>query len=196
MLNLICREDAAEFGRKWNGLGKAMAFSLWIQIGAAAGLSGLLRGPKRAGPCLAVAPRVAPPGMGRQPFCPLRGSLVNPPDLQKRCGPCNFKPMKAIRVLVLFILALAMLPLPSELYLWIRAVVFVSALLCFWEEYKKGLSYFAILFLALMVLYNPFFQVHLREKAFWLVLDLGSMLLFAYPWLKPFIKRSGAAEGN
>lgn len=104
--------------------------------------------------------------------------------------------MKAIRILVLFILALAMLPLPSELYLWIRAAVFVSALLCFWEEYKKGLSYFAILFLALMVLYNPFLQVHLREKAFWLVLDLGSMLLFAYPWLKPFIKRSGAAEGN
>ncbi|MFZ9699973.1 MAG: DUF6804 family protein [Flavobacteriales bacterium] len=104
--------------------------------------------------------------------------------------------MKAIRVLVLFILALAMLPLPSEFYLWIRALVFVSALLCFWEEYKKGLSYSAILFLALMVLYNPFLQVHLREKAFWLVLDLASMLLFAYPWLKPFFKRSRAAEGN
>lgn len=104
--------------------------------------------------------------------------------------------MKAVRVLVLFVLALALLPLPSEFYLWIRAVVFVSALLCFWEEYKKGLSYFAILFLALMVLFNPFLQVHLREKAFWLALDLGSMLLFAYPWLKPFLKRSEQAEGN
>jgi hypothetical protein len=47
-----------------------------------------------------------------------------------------------------------------------------------------------------MVLYNPFLQVHLREKAIWLVLDLASMLLFAYPWLKPFFKRSRAAEGN
>ena len=50
MLNLICGEDGAEFGRKWNGLGRALAFSLWIKIWAAAGLSGLLRGPKRAVP--------------------------------------------------------------------------------------------------------------------------------------------------
>jgi hypothetical protein len=52
--------------------------NLWV-FWAAAGLSGLLRScRKRAGPCTAVAPKVALPRKGRQPFRPLRGSLVNP----------------------------------------------------------------------------------------------------------------------
>ncbi len=59
--------------------------NLWV-FWAAAGLSGLLRScRKRAGPCTAVAPKVALPRQGRQPFRPLRGSLVNP-CRRRRCG--------------------------------------------------------------------------------------------------------------
>jgi len=54
------------------------AFKLECGIWAAAGLSGLLRGLKRAGPRPAGAPRVALPVRGPLPFQPLRGSLVNP----------------------------------------------------------------------------------------------------------------------
>jgi len=45
---------------------------------AAAGLSGLLRGPKTGQPTPAKAPDVALPVKGRLPFRSLRGSLVNP----------------------------------------------------------------------------------------------------------------------
>ena len=54
------------------------SFLFPMAVWAAGGLSALLRSPKRAGPRPAVAPKVALPVQGRLPFCPLRGSCVNP----------------------------------------------------------------------------------------------------------------------
>ena len=55
-----------------------VSFLFPMAVWAAGGLSALLRSPKRAAPRPAVAPKVALPVQGRLPFCPLRGSCVNP----------------------------------------------------------------------------------------------------------------------
>ncbi|MBP9781079.1 hypothetical protein KBC89_00295 [Candidatus Woesebacteria bacterium] len=89
------------------------------------------------------------------------------------------EPIKAVAIIVGFLLLLAILPLPYGYYTFLRLTVFVSSLFLAYQLYVKKRLNLSIVLTGLALLFNPVIPVYLSRE-FWLPIDLVSAGIFFY----------------
>ena len=72
----------------------------------------------------------------------------------------------------------AILKLPIAYYTFLRAVVSLGALLLIYIWVKQKHIPWAIIFIIVLILFNPLFPIYLHRKSIWIPLDVIIGLLF------------------
>lgn len=68
--------------------------------------------------------------------------------------------------------------LPIEYYTFLRIVVSLGAILAIYNFFKIKNYYWLIIFVAVLVLFNPVFPIYLHRKSIWVPIDTIVGLLF------------------
>ncbi|GEN75492.1 DUF6804 family protein [Chryseobacterium hagamense] len=68
--------------------------------------------------------------------------------------------------------------LPIEYYTFLRILVSAGALLVLYHTITSRLPYFSIVFLAILILFNPVFPIYLYRKGIWIPIDTITGILF------------------
>lgn len=68
--------------------------------------------------------------------------------------------------------------LPIEYYTFLRILVSAGALLVLYHTVTSRQPYFSIVFLAILILFNPVFPIYLYRKGIWIPIDTITGLLF------------------
>ncbi|MCA6067243.1 hypothetical protein JI747_008655 [Chryseobacterium sp. RG1] len=77
--------------------------------------------------------------------------------------------------------------LPIEYYTFLRILISIGALLVLYNTISFRQHYFSIIFLVILILFNPVFPIYLYRKSVWIPLDIITGILFL---LINFIERS------
>ena len=92
----------------------------------------------------------------------------------------------------------ALLKLPIEYYTFLRTIVSLGAVLLIYGWLKQKNYSLAIVFILILILFNPFFPIYLYRKSIWIPLDIIAGLLFLlvafYNRKEPIKKDEKAAE--
>ncbi|MBT2562541.1 DUF6804 family protein [Pedobacter sp. ISL-64] len=92
----------------------------------------------------------------------------------------------------------AIFKLPIEYYTFLRTIVSLGALLLIYIWVKQKHIPWAIIFILVLILFNPLFPIYLHRKSIWIPLDIITGLLFLliafYPKKQPAKKEEKAAE--
>ncbi|MGQ7853378.1 DUF6804 family protein [Pedobacter sp. WC2501] len=72
----------------------------------------------------------------------------------------------------------AILKLPIEFYTFLRTIVSLGAGLLIYSWIKQKNYSFAIVFVLVLILFNPLFPIYLHRKSIWIPLDIITGLLF------------------
>lgn len=76
--------------------------------------------------------------------------------------------------------------LPIEYYTFLRILISIGALLVLYNTLSSKQHYFSILFLIILILFNPVFPIYLYRKNIWIPIDIITGILFL---LISFIER-------
>ncbi|WP_449388912.1 DUF6804 family protein [Chryseobacterium lineare] len=68
--------------------------------------------------------------------------------------------------------------LPIEYYTFLRILVSVAALLVLYITLSAKQHYFSIIFLVILILFNPVFPIYLFRKSLWVPIDTITGILF------------------
>ncbi len=68
--------------------------------------------------------------------------------------------------------------LPIEYYTFLRILVSAGALLVLYHTVTSRQPYFSIVFLAILILFNPVFPIYLYRKGIWIPIDTITGILF------------------
>jgi hypothetical protein len=68
--------------------------------------------------------------------------------------------------------------LPIEYYTFLRILVSVAALLVLYITLSAKQHYFSIIFLVILILFNPVFPVYLFRKSLWIPIDTVTGIVF------------------
>ncbi|WP_312991274.1 DUF6804 family protein [Chryseobacterium flavum] len=68
--------------------------------------------------------------------------------------------------------------LPIEYYTFLRILVSIGALLVLYNTLSSKQHYFSIIFLVILILFNPVFPIYLYRKNIWIPLDTVTGVLF------------------
>lgn len=68
--------------------------------------------------------------------------------------------------------------LPIEYYTFLRILVSAGALLVLYHTITSRQPYFSIVFLAILILFNPVFPIYLYQKGIWIPIDTITGILF------------------
>lgn len=68
--------------------------------------------------------------------------------------------------------------LPIEYYTFLRILVSVAALLVLYITLSARQHYFSIIFLVILILFNPVFPIYLFRKSLWVPIDTITGILF------------------
>lgn len=68
--------------------------------------------------------------------------------------------------------------LPIEYYTFLRILVSVAALLVLYITLSAKQHYFSIIFLVILILFNPVFPIYLFRKSLWIPIDTITGILF------------------
>ncbi len=68
--------------------------------------------------------------------------------------------------------------LPIEYYTFLRILVSAGALLVLYHTITSRQPYFSIVFLAILILFNPVFPIYLYRKGIWIPIDTITGMLF------------------
>uniref|UniRef100_A0AAU6WQT5 DUF6804 family protein n=1 Tax=Chryseobacterium endophyticum TaxID=1854762 RepID=A0AAU6WQT5_9FLAO len=68
--------------------------------------------------------------------------------------------------------------LPIEYYTFLRILVSAGALLVLYHTITSRQPYFSIVFLAILILFNPVFPIYLYRKGIWIPIDTITGILF------------------
>lgn len=68
--------------------------------------------------------------------------------------------------------------LPIEYYTFLRILVSVAALLVLYITLSAKQHYFSIVFLVILILFNPVFPIYLFRKSLWIPIDTITGILF------------------
>lgn len=68
--------------------------------------------------------------------------------------------------------------LPIEYYTFLRILVSAGALLVLYHTITSKQPYFSIVFLVILILFNPFFPIYLYRKGIWIPIDSITGILF------------------
>lgn len=77
--------------------------------------------------------------------------------------------------------------LPIEYYTFLRILVSAGALLVLYHTITSKQPYFSIVFLVILILFNPVFPIYLYRKGIWIPIDSITGILFL---LINFIEKS------
>ncbi|CAH0214015.1 hypothetical protein SRABI27_02060 [Pedobacter sp. Bi27] len=72
----------------------------------------------------------------------------------------------------------AIFKLPIEYYTFLRTIVSLGALLLIYIWVKQKHIPWAIIFIIVLILFNPLFPIYLHRKSIWIPLDIITGLLF------------------
>lgn len=73
---------------------------------------------------------------------------------------------------------IAILKLPIEYYTFLRTIVSLGAALLIYSWIKQKKYSLAIIFVLVLILFNPLFPIYLHRKSIWIPLDIITGLLF------------------
>lgn len=68
--------------------------------------------------------------------------------------------------------------LPIEYYTFLRILVSVAALLVLYVTLSAKQHYFSIIFLVILIVFNPVFPIYLFRKSLWIPIDMVTGILF------------------
>ncbi|WP_415324611.1 DUF6804 family protein [Chryseobacterium sp. MMS23-Vi53] len=68
--------------------------------------------------------------------------------------------------------------LPIEYYTFLRILVSIGALLVLYSTLSFRQHYFSIIFLVILILFNPVFPIYLYRKSIWIPIDTITGILF------------------
>jgi hypothetical protein len=68
--------------------------------------------------------------------------------------------------------------LPIEYYTFLRILVSIGALLVLYNTLSFKQYYFSIIFLVILILFNPVFPIYLYRKSVWIPIDTITGILF------------------
>ncbi|WP_426476475.1 DUF6804 family protein [Chryseobacterium sp. CBSDS_008] len=68
--------------------------------------------------------------------------------------------------------------LPIEYYTFLRILVSIGALLVLYNTLSFRQYYFSIIFLVILILFNPVFPIYLYRKSIWIPIDTITGVLF------------------
>ncbi|SDG06901.1 hypothetical protein SAMN05421827_103121 [Pedobacter terrae] len=85
----------------------------------------------------------------------------------------------------------AILKLPIEFYTFLRTIVSLGAALLIYSWIKQKNYSLAIIFVLVLILFNPLFPIYLHRKSIWIPLDILTGLLFL---IIAFYKKSEPAK--
>lgn len=68
--------------------------------------------------------------------------------------------------------------LPIEYYTFLRIIVSIGALLVLYNTLSFKQHYFSIIFLIILILFNPIFPIYLYRKSLWVPIDTITGILF------------------
>ncbi|WPO91182.1 DUF6804 family protein [Chryseobacterium sp. HR92] len=68
--------------------------------------------------------------------------------------------------------------LPIEYYTFLRILISIGALLVLYNTLNFKQHYFSILFLIILILFNPVFPFYLYRKSIWVPIDIITGILF------------------
>lgn len=68
--------------------------------------------------------------------------------------------------------------LPIEYYTFLRVLVSIGALLAIYLFLSSGNKYFSIIFLVILIIFNPVFPIYLYRKSIWIPIDTLTGILF------------------
>ncbi|WP_374461511.1 DUF6804 family protein [Chryseobacterium taeanense] len=86
-----------------------------------------------------------------------------------------FKPFLTFCALCCFI---GIFRLPIEYYTFLRILVSVAALLVLYITLSARQHYFSIVFLVILIIFNPVFPIYLFRKSLWIPIDTITGILF------------------
>lgn len=68
--------------------------------------------------------------------------------------------------------------LPIEYYTFLRILISIGALLVLYNTLSSKQHYFSIIFLVILILFNPVFPIYLYRKNIWIPIDIITGILF------------------
>ncbi|MEJ5050777.1 DUF6804 family protein [Chryseobacterium culicis] len=68
--------------------------------------------------------------------------------------------------------------LPIEYYTFLRILISIGALLVLYHTLSFKQHYFSIIFLIILILFNPVFPIYLYRKSIWIPIDTITGILF------------------
>ncbi|WP_317127613.1 DUF6804 family protein [Chryseobacterium sp. CH1] len=68
--------------------------------------------------------------------------------------------------------------LPIEYYTFLRILISIGALLVLYDTLSFKQHYFSIIFLIILILFNPVFPIYLYRKSIWIPIDTITGVLF------------------
>ena len=95
--------------------------------------------------------------------------------------------MKPFLILCSICCFIAIIRLPIEYYTFLRTIVSLGAALLIYSWMKQKNYSLAIIFVLILILFNPLFPIYLYRKSIWIPLDIITGLLFL---LIAFYKKS------
>ena len=99
--------------------------------------------------------------------------------------------MRALLLICMGLLLLALVDLPIGYYTLLRIVVTIGAGAVIVTEFENGFNFWVIVFGLVAILFNPLIPVYLGDKEAWMPIDLITAILFG---IKSFTTKSNKNE--
>lgn len=87
-------------------------------------------------------------------------------------------PLKAFLTFCALCCFIGIFRLPIEYFTFLRILVSIASLLVLYITVKAQQHYFSILFLIVLILFNPVFPIYLYRKSLWIPIDTLTGILF------------------
>lgn len=86
--------------------------------------------------------------------------------------------MKPLLILCAISCFVGIFRLPIEYYTFLRILVFIGASIVIYNFLSFKQYYFSIIFLVILIIFNPFFPIYLYRKSLWIPIDTITGILF------------------
>ena len=86
--------------------------------------------------------------------------------------------MKGLLFLCSCLLFIGLLNLPTGFYTFLRIIVTIGAIAVLIKESEKGLNFWILIFVVIIIIFNPLVPVYLNDKSAWVPIDIICGLLF------------------
>jgi hypothetical protein len=86
--------------------------------------------------------------------------------------------MKGLLFLCACLLFVGLLNMPIGFYTFLRIIVTIGAIAVLIKEFEKGLNFWILVFVVIIIIFNPLVPIYLNNKSAWVPIDIICGLLF------------------